>query len=190
MKQKYDISFLNGYYPLFTLAEFAINYIENDPNSSVIKQGMMLEHIMKTILKKNNLYTRGVRGERPSLNDMVEIADNENLLPTDPGTRKRIDSLRKERNFAVHEFLSKSSIAEEHIGFILSFSKWFMNTWAKYRESIFYRDGGQGWGVFDFKDKYRLEADLWDFPLELPVNEGESLLDYSRRTIQGFEYKE
>ena len=189
-KQEYDIRFLNGYYPLTPLAEFAISYLESDPNSSVIKQGMMLEHIMKTVLKKNNLYARGMDGSYPSLNDMIIIAENEKLLPTDPGTRQRMDALRKERNFAVHEFLGRSSIAEKHIGFILSFSKWFMKTWATHRELIFYYDGGQGWGIFKYKDEYRFEGELWDFPLQLPVKEGESVLEYSRRTIQKFVYRE
>lgn len=189
-KQAYDIRFLKGYYPLTPLAEFAISYLESDPNSSVIKQGMMLEHIMKTVLKKNSLYTRGTDGAYPSLNEMIDIADREMLLPTDPGTRQRMDSLRKERNFAVHEFLSNSSIAEKHIGFILGFSKWFIKTWAIHREKVFYSDGGQGWAVFRYKVEYRLEGELWNFPLQLPVKEGESILDYSRRTIQKFVYKD
>ena len=190
MIQTYDISFLRGFFPLQPLSEFAISYLDTDPNSSVIKQGMMLEHIMKTILRQNNLFNRGYKNEYPSLNEMINIADENELLPTDPGTLQRIDNLRKERNYAVHEFLGDERIARKHIGFILSFSRWFINTWAKHKEFVLYHDGGEGWGVFSLKDDYRLRVSYNPIEMHLPLKPNESVLKYSRRTIQSFKYVE
>lgn len=186
--KEYDISFLEGYYPLESLASFAIQYVESDSNSSVIKQGMMLEHIIKVILQNNNLYFVSPKGEKPSLNEMIQLSDSYGLLPSNYNARKHIDELRRERNFAVHEFLSSSDIARKHLDFILAFSKWFMQNWARHRALVYYSDGGTGYSVFMLKQEFRLSSILWNFPLELPLEEKESTLDYSKRVLASFSY--
>ena len=175
--QEYDTSFLKGYQPLTRLAEFAISYLESDPNSSVIKQGMMLEHIMKTILQLSDCWEKNEDGRFPSLKDSLTIALQYRLIPKDLSTKNSLRSLRIDRNIAVHEFFSDSSIAKKHIRFILDFSKLFMEKWIAKIEQLQYRAAVEQ-GSVAYKH------------LGPCIREVESVLDYSRRIIQQYVYRE
>jgi hypothetical protein len=180
-----DFSFLECYYPLSSLASFAVEYLDSDPNSSVIKQGMILEYIIKVILKMNDLYRRSDKGEYPTLNDMITIAAQNELLPKNENVLKQMDSLRRERNFAVHEFLSSPKIAKRHLEFIKELCHWFINNWVKFKTLEYYADGGTGEFCFRLNDQYRLSQEfcVWDLDFNVPLQDGESMQSYTKRVL-------
>ena len=88
------------------LGMYAETYMYSDPNSSMIKQGMLLEHIIKQYLYAKGLYNRipAKNGKRyVDLDDMLSFLKDE-LNEINPRMYSFCDDIRLNRNRAVHEF--------------------------------------------------------------------------------------
>lgn len=159
-----------------SLVGFALEYVDSDPNSSIIKQGMILEYIIKVILSLNNLYGRKGNGEYPDLMELIRIADRNGLLPPDQRILDDIHALRRLRNTAVHEFVGDPSKAERHMDLVYSISKWFVKKIGIYRNVYVVGEPYLPYGEQGYEDR-------WTEDIELPLSMNESVLDYTRRIL-------
>lgn len=133
-RAEYDFSFLGDFQPLARLAGFATSYLESDPNSSLIKQGMIIEYILKSILVINN---RCTEDDYPELNAMIDDAAYIDILPKDKNTRGILGSIRRNRNNAVHRFEGDPKKAHEHMDFLVRFCKWFMKYFTTRKADVY-----------------------------------------------------
>lgn len=88
------------------LGMYAEKYMYSDPNSSMIKQGMLLEHIIKQYLYAKGLYdcVPAKNGKRyVDLDDMLSFLEDE-LNEINPRMYSFCNDIRQNRNRAVHEF--------------------------------------------------------------------------------------
>lgn len=178
-----DFTFVKGYHPLDQLIEFALKYVDSDPNSSIIKQGMILEYIIKNLLYINHFYNPKDAGEYLPLNNLITIAKKNNLLPKNQRVRDDIYNLKTSRNDAVHEFKGNPHDAKQHIDFICSFSKWFIENFACHKHSDY-----NGFCVEESSVPYRAYGDyeyenLLVENIKLPLAKNETVLDYTRRKL-------
>lgn len=91
------------------LAVKARDYLDTDPNASIIKQGMMLEYICRSCLneegKIDDVPINGRNIGIPTLDEMLEYLYAAGIIPDNSGNRIICEAVRKNRNRAVHEFL-------------------------------------------------------------------------------------
>ncbi len=123
---------------LYTLKRQASNYIETDSNASLIKQGMMLEYILKDYLEKTGqlecILKDSVRKSRSkktkdiTLNAMLQYMCRENIVPKGSDTDFLCDKVRTNRNKAVHEFLYDSNVASQTLPPLINFCRGLQKT--------------------------------------------------------------
>ncbi len=119
LKEKWD--------KLAKLGDLAEKYVYSDANSSVIKQGMLAELLVKYMLAYDGIK----EPERDNTNaNRIRLLKINGLLP------KQIDNtlyiLRKDRNFASHEASDEIKVAKENLKLLFELCVWFMQTYGDY----------------------------------------------------------
>ncbi|WP_297964143.1 type I restriction-modification system endonuclease [uncultured Anaerovibrio sp.] len=118
MKSNFD--FLRDDFPvLYKQGSMAERYLYTDPNSCLIKIGLMGETIIKLMFDYDNV-------ELPYTNDAIHRIDTlyrEDLL--DREMTSLFHSVRKMRNRAIHEALDNLDTCKQYLPVIHSLSLWF-----------------------------------------------------------------
>jgi len=99
---------------LAKLAEKAAEYLDNDSNASLIKQGMMLEFISKKyLIATSQLNNVKSNYSDPTLDDMLFFLSRISVIPKSSEAYLLCDQIRKNRNDAVHNFKESSDDARQ-----------------------------------------------------------------------------
>jgi len=123
-----NFSFLEERFPaLEKLGNLAEGYLYSDPNSCLIKLGMMVELTVNYMLELDSI-------EPPTTDDTlsnrIRLLKNEGMLPRD--ISDMLYSIRTKRNIAVHEGHDCLSDAKVLLKMAHSLSVWFMQIYGDY----------------------------------------------------------
>lgn len=123
MRSNFD--FLGDKFPLLAqLGETAERYLHSDPNSCLIKLGMLAETMVNIMLQLDSI--------APPENDNTHLSrlrllSNEGLLPKD--IADILHAMRLRRNEAVHQGYDSFDDCLTHLELAYSLSVWFMQTY-------------------------------------------------------------
>ena len=123
-----NFSFLeNRWSDLAKLGNLSEKYVYSDPNTSIIKQGMLSEMMVKYMLAYDGI-------EEP-VNDnthanRIRILKNRDLLPYEIDNTLYI--LRKARNDAAHEAMDENGKALNNLELLYELCVWFMQIYGDY----------------------------------------------------------
>ncbi|MBR1854881.1 MAG: type I restriction-modification system endonuclease [Lachnospiraceae bacterium] len=130
---------------LAKLGDLAEKYIYSDPNSSIMKQGMCAEQIVKYMLAYEGI----PEPEEDNTQVMrIRLLKDEGLLPYE--IKNTLHILRKDRNEATHEAMDEQAIALGNLELLYKLCVWFMQV---------YGDGG-----------YDYEPEAYIAPVDMTVN--------------------
>ncbi|MBR1770546.1 MAG: DEAD/DEAH box helicase family protein, partial [Lachnospiraceae bacterium] len=130
---------------LAKLGDLAEKYIYSDPNSSIMKQGMCAEQIVKYMLAYEGIPEPEVDNTQVM---RIRLLRDEGLLPYEIKTTLHI--LRKDRNDASHEAMDEQAKALRNLELLYKLCVWFMQV---------YGDGG-----------YDYEPEAYADPVDMTVN--------------------
>lgn len=99
---------------LAKLAGKAAEYLDNDSNASMIKQGMMLEFIFrKYLIATSQLNNVKSKYSDPTLDDMLNFLSRISIISRSSDAYQLCNQIRKNRNEAVHDFKESSDDARQ-----------------------------------------------------------------------------
>lgn len=120
----YNFTFLQDKFPsLELLGRRAEEYVLSDPNSSMIKTGMLGESIINIICTRN----RVLLPENATAHDKLIALEQRRLIPSN--TASLMHSVRKVRNRAVHDGLQDANVALIILKMAYSICQWFMKVY-------------------------------------------------------------
>ncbi|MCR5339430.1 MAG: hypothetical protein K6E75_12830 [Lachnospiraceae bacterium] len=127
---------------LAELGNLAEKYVYDDPNSSITKQGMLAEAMVRYLLRYNRISepeTDNTHANR------IFLLQYNKLLPQE--IDHILNTLRIARNKAVHDAASSRSVAERNLQDCLKLCRWFCNTYSGNaggsRSNTAYTENGQ-----------------------------------------------
>ncbi len=123
-----NFTFLESHWKdLAKLGDLAEKYVYSDPNTSIIKQGMLSESIVKYMLAYDGI-------DEPEYDNTsanrIRLLKINGLLPHEINNTLYI--LRKARNDAAHEAADESAIALNNLELSYELSVWFMQTYGDF----------------------------------------------------------
>lgn len=130
---------------LAKLGDLAEKYIYSDPNSSIMKQGMCAEKIVKYMLAYEGI----PEPEEDNTQVMrIRLLKDNDLLPYE--IKNTLHILRRDRNDATHEAMDEQSVALGNLELLYKLCVWFMQV---------YGDGG-----------YDYEPEAYVAPVDMTVS--------------------
>ena len=115
---------------LARLGDLSEKYVYSDPNTSVIKQGMLAEVMVKYMLAYDGI-------EEPAYDNThanrIRILKNKDLLPREIDNTLYI--LRKDRNDAAHNGTDEADRAINNLPLLYELCVWYMQTYGDYNYS-------------------------------------------------------
>ena len=122
-----NFAFLEGEFPvLANFGDLAEKYLYSDPNSSLMKQGMIGETIVNLMFT----YDRIPQPYEDTAVLKIDTLYREGLLTKD--LTDILHALRKVRNKAVHQNYSSTEDAKIFLQMAYSLCEWFMQTYGDY----------------------------------------------------------
>ncbi len=122
-----NFKFLEERFPvLFNFGNLAEKYCYSDPNSCLIKLGMIGETIVNLVI----LYDNVSPPQENNASSRIRFLCKEGLLTED--IAEILDELRKKRNKAVHENYSSMSDSRALLEMSHSLCEWFMQTYGEW----------------------------------------------------------
>lgn len=123
-----NFTFLESHWgDLAKLGDLSEKYVYSDPNTSIIKQGMLSEVMVKYMLAYDGI-------EEPKYDNThanrIRILKNHDLLPREIGNTLYI--LRKARNDAAHNAADEDGIALNNLPLLYELCVWYMQTYGDY----------------------------------------------------------
>ncbi len=123
-----NFSFLeNNWEDLAKLGELSEKYVYSDPNTSIIKQGMLAEVMVRYMLAYDGI-------EEPKYDNThanrIRLLKDKDLLPREIGNILYI--LRKTRNEAAHEAKDEDEKAKNNLHLLYELCVWYMQTYGDY----------------------------------------------------------
>ena len=123
-----NFTFLESHWSdLAKLGSLAERYVYSDPNSSILKQGMCAEKMVKYMLAYDGI-------KEPDYNNThanrIRILKRNDLLPREIDNTLYI--LRQDRNDASHEAMDEQSKALSNLPLLYELCVWFMQTYGDY----------------------------------------------------------
>ena len=110
MESKYNDPFLNtGDRIISEMGRFARMYVHSDPTSCIVKQGMIVEYIVTTFLRE--IGYRNDSGWDIGISEKLRILRDEGYWNID--LFRIVNTIRKHRNKAVHQFICDESICRK-----------------------------------------------------------------------------
>lgn len=123
-----NFSFLKSHWEdLAKEGELAENYVLSDPNTSMLKQGMFAEHIVKYMLAYDGIKEPDYDNTHAN---RIKLLKYEGLLPKDIDDSLYI--LRKSRNDAAHSGDDDINRAKDNLRLAYELGVWFMQTYGDY----------------------------------------------------------
>lgn len=122
-----NFKFLQERFPILdNLGNLAEKYLYNDPNSCLIKLGMIGETIVNLIFE----YDKLTKPTEDKAVNKINILVREGLI--DRQIEDMLHALRKARNKAVHENFTEENSCRILIEFAYTLAEWFMQTYGDY----------------------------------------------------------
>lgn len=123
-----NFAFLESYWvDLAKLGDLSEKYVYSDPNTSIIKQGMLAEVMVKYMLAYDGI-------EEPEYDNThanrIRLLKQNDLLPYEINNTLYI--LRKARNDAAHEISDETDKALNNLQLLFELCVWFMQTYGDY----------------------------------------------------------
>ncbi|MCI5620675.1 MAG: type I restriction-modification system endonuclease [Lachnospiraceae bacterium] len=123
-----NFTFLKNYWEdLGNTGELAENYVYSDPNTSMIKQGMFAERLVKYMLAYDGI-------EEPDYDNThanrIKLLKKQDLLPRDIDDTLYV--IRKMRNDATHNGDDDLKRAKDNLRLTFNLGVWFMQTYGDY----------------------------------------------------------
>lgn len=111
---------------LAELGDFSEKYLYSDPVSSITKQGMLAENMVRYIMAYENIPEPLDRAESNQANNIRILRDND-IINYD--ISKILHMLRKARNLAVHESKGTVDIARDNLESLYDLCVWYMQVY-------------------------------------------------------------
>lgn len=126
-----NFTFLENYWSdLARLGDLSEKYVYSDPNTSIIKQGMLAEIMVKYMLAYDGI-------EEPQYDNThsnrIRLLKKNDLLPNE--IRNTLNILRKDRNNAAHNGADEAERALNNLPLLYELCVWYMQTYGEYNYS-------------------------------------------------------
>ncbi len=123
-----NFSFLRSHWEdLANTGELAENYVYSDPNTSMIKQGMFAERLVKYMLAYDGIAESAYDNTHAN---RIKLLKQNDLLPKDIDNTLYV--IRKMRNDAAHAGVDDLKRAKDNLHLTFNLGVWFMQTYGDY----------------------------------------------------------
>lgn len=123
-----NFKFLKSYWTdLAKLGDLSEKYVYSDPNTSVIKQGILSEVMVKYMLAYDGIAEPEYDNTHAN---RIRLLKQNDLLPYE--VKNTLYILRKDRNNAAHNAADEGARALSNLELLYNLCVWFMQTYGDY----------------------------------------------------------